>query len=246
MMELYKYVALGNDFLITEFQESIDYKKYAKSILKPHLGIGSDGLIVVNSKTNSASFYNVDGSSASMCGNGIRCVFLYLYKKNPKEKMILKVNDIFYDLHLVSLHPFTVDVHFPKRLIDIKNFEIDSLFGAYSVFVGNSHLVIFDDNEKILKMMKKDDKELYRTNINVVTPLTKNMIKVDTFEKGVGRTLSCGTGALASSIAYKLKTDCKEDIIVHYELGELNIKEDEYCYHLIGEARFLAKIEANI
>ena len=115
-----------------------------------------------------------------------------------------------------------------------------------SVFVGNSHLVIFDDNEKILKMMKKDDKELYKTNINVVTPLTKNMIKVDTFEKGVGRTLSCGTGALASSIAYKLKTDCKEDIIVHYELGELIIKEDEYCYHLIGEARFLAKIEANI
>lgn len=245
-MELYKYVALGNDFLITEYQESIDYKKYARTLLKPHTGIGSDGLIVVNSKLNYASFYNVDGSMASMCGNGIRCVFLYLYKKNPREKMILKVNDIFYDLHLVSLHPFTVDVHFPKRLVDIKSFELDSSFDAYSIFVGNSHLVIFDEDEKVLSMMEKDGKALYKTNINVVTTLTKNMIKVDSFERGVGKTLSCGTGALASSIAYKYKTKNNDDIIVHYELGELLIKEDEYSFHLIGEARFLAKIEVNI
>lgn len=245
-MEIYKYVALGNDFLIVEYQREIDYRKLAKKLCSRHLGIGSDGLIVVNSKANIVSFYNADGSEASMCGNGIRCAFFYLYKKNPKEKIIVKVNDSFYDLHLVSLSPFVVDVHFPKRMIEIKDMELDNTIKAYSVFVGNSHLVIIDEDEKILTIMKNNDNKLLKTNIDIVTKITKDIIKVDSFERGVGRTLSCGTGALASSLAYKKHTNLKNDIKVHYELGEIVIKEDEYNYHLIGEARFIAKIEVNI
>ena len=79
-MKLSKYHGLGNDFIITEYQDDIDYKSLAISLTQEHLSIGADGFIVVKKNPLEMVFYNKDGSLAPMCGNGIRCFSHYCYK----------------------------------------------------------------------------------------------------------------------------------------------------------------------
>ena len=93
-----KMQGLGNDFIILDFEE---YKKLdetknnlselAKRLCNRNFGIGADGLMVINPNTEKTDigwfFYNSDGSTAQMCGNGIRCFARYVYdKKLIQEK----------------------------------------------------------------------------------------------------------------------------------------------------------------
>lgn len=74
-MKFHKYHGTGNDFIIIEATDlqSVDYTNLAKTVCNRHLGIGADGMIVVE-KSDVADiqmiFYNADGSRATMCGNG--------------------------------------------------------------------------------------------------------------------------------------------------------------------------------
>ena len=83
-MKLEKYEGLGNTFLIT-IDQYHNYTDLAKKLCDNDLGIGADGLIYVDIKTLSIEIYNKDGSLAPMCGNGIRCVSLFLLKHNSKK-----------------------------------------------------------------------------------------------------------------------------------------------------------------
>lgn len=98
-MNFYKMQAIGNDFVLTNEEEIKDYlydiEGFTKKICDRKFGVGSDGLIYL-SKSDLAdikmNYYNADGSRASMCGNGIRCLCKYvLEEKNITNKEIIKV-----------------------------------------------------------------------------------------------------------------------------------------------------------
>ena len=83
-----KVVASGNDFVITELRaKNSELRNLAKEICNRKYGVGADGLLVLE-KSKVADIkmriFNPDGSEAEMCGNGARCVALYLGKPNVK------------------------------------------------------------------------------------------------------------------------------------------------------------------
>ena len=94
-----KMQGCGNDFVILDYSE---YKKsrlfmseLARRLCDRHFGIGADGLMIPNLNTKDADigwyFYNSDGSTAQMCGNGMRCFARYLHDKNIMQKTTFTV-----------------------------------------------------------------------------------------------------------------------------------------------------------
>src|SRR3990167_5906741 len=86
-----KMAGAGNDFVVIEANDGIDYKKLTKKICDRTNGIGADGLLVLD-KSKKADYkmriINADGSEAEMCGNGARCIAAYIVaNKKPRKKL---------------------------------------------------------------------------------------------------------------------------------------------------------------
>ena len=82
-MKFWKYHVNGNDFILMESVHKLHPTKIA-SLCDRHKGIGADGILCVSQEKDAIVYthYNADGSKATMCGNGIRCVAHYFCKKN--------------------------------------------------------------------------------------------------------------------------------------------------------------------
>ena len=91
MLLFNKYHGCGNDFIICEYQENINYSEITKKICNRYTGIGADTLIVIEPKTPRIWFYNADGTLAPMCGNGIRCAAAYLKNNNYVTEDIVNI-----------------------------------------------------------------------------------------------------------------------------------------------------------
>ena len=102
-----KMQGCGNDFVLLdymEYQKGVEAKKWkdmssaAKVLCDRNFGIGADGLIIPNTTTEDTDigwfFYNSDGSTAQMCGNGIRCFAKYVYDKGYVDKKEFTVNTL--------------------------------------------------------------------------------------------------------------------------------------------------------
>lgn len=206
MLELEKYSASGNDFLITHtFPSSINPQELASKLCERHNGIGADGLVILKPHPQYAyewEFYNSDGSKARMCGNASRCVGLYafLHSLAPKTHQFLSGAGVI-EVQITS-------ENFPYR--------VSSNLGAYKIFALNQdngwdffdtgvpHLVkILDDEEEFENFCICNMKDLriqYDSNVNIVFPTPKGY-RIKTFERGVEDiTLACGTG-MASVVA---------------------------------------------
>ena len=177
-----KMQGCGNDFVILDYEE---YKKgvllqrwdnmsyAAKKLCDRHFGVGADGLIVPNTDVDDADigwfFYNSDGSTAQMCGNGIRCFSKYVYDKGLVSKDEFKVHTLAGIITPRLLPDGTVRVNMSKPILESEkipfipknnlNYEIpakDRIFIGNAVSMGNPHFVIFTEPEEdILKLAKE-------------------------------------------------------------------------------------------
>ena len=102
-MEIYftKMQGLGNDFILMDYIDGLDYSKLSKKMCDRHFGIGADGLIVVNPSDMQTSdtdiswhIYNSDGTEPQMCGNGIRCLAKYSKDRALVDKNKFSVNTL--------------------------------------------------------------------------------------------------------------------------------------------------------
>jgi len=197
-MKVSKYSANGNDFVIFHSDEKIDRGELAKKICHRQDGVGADGLIVLvpHEKYNFEwQFYNSDGSTAEMCGNGSRACAHYAFKHSlaPKKMSFLTgagvINaEVDGDMVLSELTP-------PKIL------EKDILFGGknwWRLDTGVPHMVSFtDDIEKFDILEARELRYKYNSNVNIAFVDGDNL-RVRTYERGVeDETLACGTGMSA-------------------------------------------------
>ncbi len=242
---------LGNDFVILDYSEYRKTKKtpseLALKLCDRHFGIGADGLIIINPDTKNTDigwiFYNLDGSIAQMCGNGIRCFAKYVYDKgliNKKEfsvetkagTIIPKILDdgrVRVNMSKPVLTPGKIPVNVKNNL----NFEVkvsDRTFTANAVSMGNPHCVIIteeDTKELALKYgseIEKHDLFPEKTNVEFIKILSRNEINLDVWERGCAITLACGTGACASTIAAILNGLCDSPVKVNLPGGQLLIE----------------------
>ena len=220
-MKFSKYHGCGNDFVIVENQIN-DLSKLAKDICERNTGVGADGLINVDTTSITMDFYNQDGSTGTMCGNGLRSLSAYLLDKQiVKEnhftvftkagEMQVEVLDMMQSLFKINLGLPSFDCTklqikvakptFIEQRIDYQN----QPYICYAVMIGVKHLVIYvDDLEKITNDIGEyfSHYPLFEDSINVdfVKIKNENEIYLKTYERGVGFTKACGTGAAASFI----------------------------------------------
>lgn len=231
-----KYQGCGNDFIIVNGNYN---SSLAKKLCNRHLNIGGDGLIVIND--NKIKFYNADGSKAKICGNGLRCVGNYLFNHH----LLSKQKEIICEKKKYIINKIDDDIYkiiFPLDNVNYKKYQINKYL-VYLIDVGNKHCVLlnYQANEKIAKEIIKYDNEL---NVSFVKIINRKLIKVKTYERGVGFTLSCGSASLASSIILNQLNLVDQEINIKVKEGILKINLNKE-YSLFGSSKFVYKGEIN-
>lgn len=227
----------GNDFVIIDNREGAvadDIKlDFVKKVCLLKDSVGADGVIFLeNSDTADYKwdFYNNDGSSAEMCGNGGRCVARYAFEKGiaPQKHSFETIAGLI----AAEVNGAVVKVKLtpPENLqqgLDVafngQNYNVDS------VNTGVPHAIVFSENveEEDVQDIGKNIRyhEVFApsgTNVDIVEKKNGNSLKVRTYERGVeGETLACGTGAVASALIASKKFELQSPVQVETRGGEV-------------------------
>jgi len=218
-----KMHGLGNDFIVinnlndTFNQNLINIPKLANR----HTGIGFDQLLIVDSSERADidfkyRIFNADGKEVQQCGNGARCFALYVFEKKLTSKRKLNVETLNGVIELIINDASSVTVNMgepeftPSKIPanfdnQHKKYLINSTeIGALSM--GNPHAVIIANNIDNLEieMTAKDiqNSSYFPESVNVgfMQINSPNNISLRVFERGVGETQACGTGACAAVV----------------------------------------------
>ncbi len=217
--DFYKYHGTGNDFILIDNREGeILLDKTSISLMcDRHRGVGADGLIILNKYQIPYDFgmlyYNSDGNQSTMCGNGGRCI-VSLAKLLGLIENQAHFNAIDGE-HIGLITDFSDNItHVKLKMKDITVPEVSDSY--YFIDSGSPHYVKFIENIEEYDVVSEGRKIRYSscfikdgTNVDFVK-INENCIYVRSYERGVeNETLSCGTGVVASAIAYSLKKDIK-------------------------------------
>ena len=284
-IKITKMHGCGNDFVFMDYEEFIKVSKtlnpspqpspqrgegeileyLSKKLCDRHFGVGADGLIIpVPYDGNDADiewrYYNSDGTTAQMCGNGMRCFARYVYDKGLVNKKSFAVKTLAGIKKPEILDNGLVKVNMGKPILQDNKipFKGERQIGDFKitpVSMGNPHCVIFTENTP-LDMAQKYGSELekhpyfpQKTNVEFVKVISKNEIEMAVYERGCGITLACGTGACASVVASVLNNFTENKVKVNLPGGVVNIewqgaKDDtEHDIFLIGLAQYTFKAD---
>lgn len=257
-----KMQGLGNDFVILDYPEyeksGMSMTDLAKKICDRHFGIGADGMIIPNLNPETQSyggrtfvpdiawyFYNSDGTTAEMCGNGIRC-----FAKYVKDKKLVHSNQFSVGTLAGIIVPQIQDdgnvkvnmskpVLVPEQIPFLGKYNLNydlRIFGKTlkinAISMGNPHCVIFvNEDVDLLELAKTYGPEIEnhtlfpeKTNVEFVKIISKNEINLQVYERGCGITLACGTGACASVVAGILNNLTENKVKVNLLGGSLIIE----------------------
>lgn len=263
-MQFEKYHGCGNDFIIVE-DEDLDYQEIAKNICNRYIGIGADGLIVAHTNPLRMMLYNQDGSIANMCGNGLRCLAYYFVRHQyAKEKnFIIETLDGPKEVEVIFKEPFRVQINmgtysFDKEKMgftsqeDMLNYEIsfnNQKYLTHSIFLGTYHTVVYMPKVEygiyleIGQKIQNDKAFKYGTNVDFVEVIDPSHLKINTYERGIGFTYACGTGAASSFVISKKLNKCHNQVEVLLPYGELKIFELDNEVYMEGPATYIGRGE---
>lgn len=227
-----KIVASGNDFIIISSSGRSGKisrpDNLARKICHRKYGPGADGLLVLEASRVAdvkMRIFNADGSQANMCGNGARCVSLYLGRKRGRIETRAGVIESAVNKNNVRIKltdPKDIRLDIPLKLghRDLKVNFIDTGVPHAVVFVeGLEKIGVYTIGSLIRNHWKFAPKG---TNVDFVEALDRNSFKIRTFERGVeDETLSCGTGSVAAALIFALKTGASGRISVYTQSKEI-------------------------
>jgi len=213
ILPFYKLHGAGNDFILIDnrlhhIHKYSDNKELIERLCNRHLGIGADGLILLNNKAAfdfEMIYYNSDGQKGSMCGNGGRCVVAFANMLNivhGKVKFFAHGATYYASILRKRGHTLFVSLQMPDVSVYEENNHfvfLDTGSPHYVCFTDNvANTDVYNDGRKIRnsKMFKEKG-----VNVNFVE-IQKDFLFVRTYERGVeNETLSCGTGVTAAAMA---------------------------------------------
>ena len=260
-----KMHGLGNDYVcINCFRERVeDPPGFARTLCDRHYGIGADGLILIcPSKVSDfkMEIYNSDGSVAGMCGNGIRCLgkYVYDYRLTGKETLSIETKSGIRNMHLhiqdgkacgamvymgvPRLNAHSIPILSEKDLVINDPIEVqEKNYRMTGISMGNPHAVIFSEEINGISL-EETGRELEfhprfpeRANIEFCHVTARDRMEIRVWERGVGETLACGTGACAAVVASVLNDLTDEEVIVKLLGGELSVRWDRKVNHVFLE-----------
>jgi len=204
-MDFVKMEGLGNDFIVVEGPLSPTPDQVA-SWCDRRRGIGADGVLVVGAgETVRMGYWNADGSAAEMCGNGLRCVARFARLRGMATTDAFVVHTPI-GPRRVEVGESTVRVELGSVVVAPGSVEIAG-YRAVAVNVGNPHAVVFVDDcysvpvSAVGPLIETDPAFPGRTNAGFATVVDPEHLALRVWERGVGETLACGTGAAAAVAA---------------------------------------------
>ena len=256
-----KMHGVGNDYIFvdTALYAIADPEAAAIAWSRPHMGIGSDGLVLIGrSPSPDADFsmriFNADGSEGMMCGNASRCIGKYVYERGltRQTRVRLLTASGIKVLELAinadgSVGSVTVDMLAPMLEHETQfHNEGEPLPDGIFVSMGNPHYVIFVDDLDSVDvaargaMLERHPRFPERCNIEFAQ-VTPGGIRMRVWERGSGITMACGTGACATAVAAAVTGRCGRQSRVVMDGGTLDIEwraSDNHVY-LSGPATFV-------
>ena len=253
-IKITKMQGLGNDFVILDYEEyqktSLAMDELARKLCDRHFGVGADGMIIPNLNPPRKAegkkqidigwyFYNSDGSTAQMCGNGMRCFAKYVYDKKLVNKKQFSVETLagiikpeLLDDGLVKVDmgaPILEDEKIPFNG-ERKLYALDRNFEIFPVSMGNPHCIIFTEEDPLElaqtygPAIEKHQFFPEKTNTEFAKIISKNEIEMRVYERGCGITLACGTGACATVVAAVLNNLTEQKVKVNLLGGSVIIE----------------------
>jgi diaminopimelate epimerase len=227
----HKYQGTGNDFILIDnrdhnYHAILDQNQIAMWCDR-RFGIGCDGLILFNTHPEydfEMLYYNADGGSGSMCGNGGRCIVQFAYDLGIEKSA-------YTFLAADGLHEakFQSDGLVALKMNDVAT--INYLDNDAVLNTGSPHYVQFCDNVENLNVYQKGCELRYSPafakegiNVNFVTELDEESIYVRTYERGVeDETFSCGTGVTAAALVFARNDRVFNNVKVKTKGGDLSV-----------------------
>lgn len=255
-IDFIKMHGCGNDFLVIDTRStsiSLD-KKQVIALADYKKSIGFDQLLILkNSKIADIGLeiYNQDGSIASACGNGSRCIAKLILNERNKDQITIATSNRVLEAkkqeNMISINMG------PANLLE-ENIKLDKYHGDL-IEIGNPHVILnWTDSdelrqEEIVKygpLIENDSKFLNKVNVNFVKIINKELVYLRTWERGAGSTLACGSGACASFSSLYRKNLIENKTIMRQPGGDVIIsieKDSSNIENIImtGEAKISYK-----
>lgn len=247
-----KYEGLGNDFVVVRGGATSLDDVDVRSICDRHFGVGADGVLLVGpprSEGAAASMVvrNADGSRPEMCGNGLRCVALFVASSMGESSLSLGIDTDAGLLGCAIDAPLvTIDM---GTLVDEGATSLDvagRTLALARASIGNPHAITFEPHDDdaidaVGPAVATHAAFAKGTNVEFARLADDGAIDLVVWERGVGRTLACGTGACATAFAACLAgaRAFGEWIVVRLPGGELEVRVDKGTYraHMRGPAK---------
>lgn len=236
----------GNDFMIIDLRnQMLEISNYKiRELADYKKSVGFDQLILIDNSDIAdigIRIFNSDGSEASACGNGSRCVAKLVLEKFDKKYLTIATVDRILSASLVNDF---ISINMGKAEVISENIEFDNILGSL-VNISNPHIVINNNSElDILKygpLIENDYRFPNKVNVNFAQVINYSSIDLCTWERGVGKTLSCGTGACATFFFFYKKGLVDKEVLIKQPGGMLTISIDKDEIIMSGEANISYK-----
>ncbi len=263
-----KMHSCGNDYIFIEnFDGSISCpESLCVSLCPAHYGVGSDGLVLIESSAVADAkmrSFNRDGSEGKLAGNNLRCVAKVLYDRGlvRRERITVETASGVKELRLFTRDGKVSTVSADMGRVSLKAEEIPAAadwermvcypariggqdYALTCVNVGNPHCVVFFPSVEHLDLEDLGPAFEYaplfpeRVNAEFVHVVNRSTLRMRVWERGIGETLACGTGACAAAVAAVENGFCDRDREIRVILpgGELTVRYDGERVSLSGAA----------
>ncbi|MFP8968174.1 diaminopimelate epimerase [Pokkaliibacter sp. CJK22405] len=245
-----KMHGLGNDFVVLDLvtQRLTLSNEQVKRLGDRNRGIGFDQLLIVEPPSHPEldfryRIYNTDGSEVEQCGNGARCFARFVKEKRLTAKREIRVETAkgVIELQFTEDNQVRVDMGAPFLEPAEVPFVAETKSGTYDVetsqgvvtlsaiSMGNPHGVLLVDSVDTAPVLtlgpelEKHPRFPKKANIGFLEIVSRKEARLRVFERGVGETQACGSGACAAMVAGRLRGLLDEEAVIHLTGGDLTL-----------------------
>ena len=245
-----KMHGLGNDFVVLDAMTQLLSltPRQLRFIADRHFGIGCDQVLVVEPPGNPDvdfryRIFNADGKEVEQCGNGARCFARFVRERKLTAKRVIRVetaggilelrvrdnHQVEVNMGVPSLEPADIPLIAPARALDYAIDVQGQTLRVGAVSMGNPHAILQVDDvdtaqvAAIGPVIESHPAFPKRVNAGFMQCLSDSEIRLRVYERGVGETLACGSGACAAVVSGILRGQLKQTVTVHLPGGKLSV-----------------------
>lgn len=245
-----KMQGLGNDFVVINAitQSFIPTPEQCRILSNRRFGIGCDQILLIQApqRSNTDFYYrifNQDGSEAEQCGNGARCIASFIHRQGLSGAQEITLDTLAGSIHSFLESPTQVRINMgiPRFSPPEIPFLAESINSKYTLVVEDHKLEIgtvsMGNPHAVLQVSKLEPEQIKtlgprieshsrfpkRVNVGFMQVIHRNYIKLQVYERGVGETLACGTGACAAVAVGYIQGLLNDSVLVNQPGGDLII-----------------------